>query len=119
MAKQKTIWVNERTMAALRTGDSFSARVNQVVDRYSEILFLDSENVRSLFTAKEWTTLREVERALAAESSNGTPAMSVQMAMARALKALPKLAEKVENLTAGDRFVLLELLESEQMAVAA
>lgn len=38
MSKAKSVYLTERSMSALRPGDTLSGRINQVVDRYLQIV---------------------------------------------------------------------------------
>ena len=38
MSKAKSVYLTERSMSALRPGDSLSGRLNQIVDRYMAVV---------------------------------------------------------------------------------
>lgn len=50
--------VDERTLSVLRSHDAFSARINQVVDRYLQLLAPHMESVMVKIEPHEWEAVR-------------------------------------------------------------
>ncbi len=111
MALQKSVYLTDRTLSAQRTGDSLSGRINMIVDRYLEIIRCDRSDVRGLFDGDEWATLRKTYRVVSNDAIAAIPSLARELSS-------EKLRLDLKNLSGGDAFVLLELLEEEAMAEA-
>ena len=47
MSKAKSVYLTERSMSALRPGDSLSGRLNQIVDRYMDVVDDERDSIMS------------------------------------------------------------------------
>lgn len=115
--KAVTLYIVPRTREAMREEHdrSLSGRINQITDRWLEVIRLDGKEVRGFFTDDQWTTLID---AFSRVTSRGTrePLQAVALipSLRRELSHDKDLLDAVDELSAGDAFVLIELLELEQ-----
>lgn len=108
--KPKSVYLTERTMSALRPDDSLSARVNQIVDRYLEMVTRDRERVRGKFTAAEWQSLgNELHR-----HSGAVLTAAQQRVILRSVEDDRALRLVLDEMSGGDMMVLIELLENDR-----
>jgi hypothetical protein len=115
-SKNISIYVTDRTMSSMRPGEGVSPRLNRIVDRYLEQVELDAEFVREQFTVDQWSTLVDAWGPLNA-ARDGVLAMNARSQLIRKLGVDGvKAAAIVGDLSAGDLFVLLELLEREYIS---
>lgn len=108
--RPKSVYLTERSMSALRPDDSLSGRMNQIVDRYLEMVQRDRERVRGKFNAAEW-------QRLAAELHRHTcaPITTTQLRMIlRSARSTRALRQVIDDMAGGELVVLIELLENER-----
>jgi hypothetical protein len=106
--KPKSLYLTERTMSALRPGDALSGRMNQIAERYLTMIEEDAGPIRDQFSQAAWTAmLAEVggcSRASLDESREALAAVAPD--------------DGIDNFTAGDLVVLIELLEGDRVGAA-
>lgn len=109
--RPKSVHLTERAMSALRPDDSLSARMNQIVDRYLELVARDRDRVRGKFAPVEWAALVAM-----GDLSHGQPisAAETHAAMLEGVRDPPVLYKLLRDLTGGEAVVLIELLENER-----
>lgn len=112
-SKNTSLYLTDRTFESFRPGDSNSGRINRIVDRYLEIVELEAEHVRAAFDDDEWQVLQTSWT----KESQGLPAQTAWGVVLREVGGeATELGKKVDAMYAGDFFVLLELLEREQIS---
>ena len=110
MSKRLQLYLDDRSLSAVRATDSIAGRFNQIADRYLEMIARDRENVRGKFTAGEWSQLIDLAERFDDRERSASARLSALLAFAgnRALRRV------LHGLTGGELVVLLELLENEQ-----
>jgi hypothetical protein len=115
MAEKRSVYLSDRALSLPRIGESLSGRLNQVCDRYSELIRRERDSVRALFTAAEWQTLCDAcadWRPDPASVIPGGAALCIADA-ARDGVDVGELREKLFRLSPALCFVLCELIEEE------
>lgn len=103
--KPKSVWLTARTMSALRPGDALSGRINQIVDRYLQMVDDDAQEIRAPFRSRSWALmLAEVARL-----RNDGQILDVHGV--REALAASQGDEYLQTMETGEFVVLLELLE--------
>jgi hypothetical protein len=113
MAEKRSVYLSDRALSLPRIGESLSGRLNQVADRYAELIRRERDSVRALFTAAEWQILCDAcadWRPDPASVIPGGAALCVADA-ARDGVNVGALKEKLFELTPARCFVLCELIE--------
>jgi hypothetical protein len=95
-----------------------SGRLNQVADRYTELIRRERDSVRALFTAAEWQTLCDACADWRPDPASVVPGGAALCVadLARAGVDCGALAGKLAELSPACCFVLHELIEEEQQA---
>jgi hypothetical protein len=113
MSEKRSVYLSDRALSLPRIGESLSGRLNQVCDRYSELIRRERDSVRALFTAAEWQTLCDAcadWRPDPASVIPGGAALCIADA-ARDGVDVGALPGKLKALTPAQCFVLCELVE--------
>lgn len=120
MAKRQQVYVTPRTFSALRGNEVLSVRINQLVDRWLEVVRAMSPQVRQQFTPDEWRILAdgldatyEVNRNVAASDMRAT------IARGASERDAPALAQRVLAMSDCEACVLAELLELQVIGASA
>jgi hypothetical protein len=116
MSEKRSVYLSDRALALPRARDSLSGRLNQVADRYTELIRRERDAVRALFTAAEWQTLCDAcadWRPGPASVVPGGAALCVAD-LARAGVDCRSLLGKLLVMTPAGCFVLQELIEEAQ-----
>lgn len=115
--RPKSVYLTARSMSALRESDSLSGRMNQIADRYLEMVRADGERVRERFLPLEWEALARFvadDRNRAALADDPRAALEQYMRLMEGADGEPIGGPGIiEGLTGGDLVVLLELLEAD------
>lgn len=113
MSRPKSLYLTPRTMSALRPADALSGRVNQIVDRYLELVAMQSARVRSHFLPSEWAAMVQ---AVPSATTRDLPAEQELGMLIRNLTD-QRLIGLLNKLSAGKLFTLIELLEADRAKV--
>jgi hypothetical protein len=136
MPKRTSVYLRDRTlevMGEVPEGETFSGRLNAVVDRYGEIIDLARRTAFPIFTDAELAKMREAcrnwatETAAASTTINSLPARvedAIQIGVLRAWReSAPEDAnaflEKVRTLHPVQQLALVEWIEAERRDAAA
>jgi hypothetical protein len=106
MANTQSIRLTQNSLNAIRVGDSFGGRVNQIIDRYLEMLSMEHDTVLALFSDAEWAAM-----------AHAVPVRPKALPAAQELVLLVEgltdfsLIERLRALEGGELFTLIEMLE--------
>ena len=127
MAQKQSTYLADTTLAMIRPGDSVSGRINQLFERYAEILKRDTRDTLKLFTPEEqramlaacWSWRMEPAAAIpggiAADVGDSTPD---ELGLGSEAEQ-DLLLEKLATLTAGQQMCLAEWIEGERIKAGA
>jgi hypothetical protein len=62
MARKVSVYLSDRALALPRVNDSLSGRLNDVADRYTEILLHEGRTIRERFLPHQWPWLVDALR---------------------------------------------------------
>lgn len=114
MAKPKSIYLTDESMRSVRAGDALSARINQIIERYSLIL---SEEVADL---KDKIVSSEVLDAIAVHwrPSQVPPRFQDQLSLALSIasEVAPQWVSRLRDLDEIQHIALLEAIEARALA---
>lgn len=111
--KAKSVYLTDRSMSALRRGESLSSRMNQMVDRYLSLLEVSREHARGYFDESQWKILREAH-------AGRRPMDGALMDLHGLVADLghSELAIALEHMPVWQGFMVLELLEEDAVGLA-
>jgi hypothetical protein len=119
MSEKRSVYLSDRALALPRARDSLSGRLNQVADRYTELIRRERDALRAQFTAAEWQTLLDACSHATADNPAcvipGSAALFVAD-HARAGADVGALPGILATLSPALCFVLQELIEEAQQA---
>lgn len=111
MSKPKSVYLTDRSMSALRPGDSLSARMNQIVDRYLQVLAAYQVGLREEFDHDEWELLLDL---YAANKPQGDLGLSTVWAeIIDQLAPESSMRQYIDAMPIAELLGLMELLEAD------
>jgi len=115
MAKSKSVslYLTERTMSAMRGGEGASGRINQIVDRYLQLMKSYQHDLRAEFSDGEWQRLRT---AYSLGALGLTDLVQICRVLVDALDDSTELAARVDALSIAELAGLFELVEADLMS---
>lgn len=121
MSKPKSVYLTDRSMSALRPGESLSARMNQIVDRYLQLMATYQHALRDEFDDEEWQRLCAAYRKSTAE---GRSIVDVCDAMIAVLDPNPvgmrdAVAGLLDGASIAELAGLYDLIEAEPLAASS
>lgn len=114
MSRPKSVYLTSRSMSALRSGDALSGRMNQIVDRYLQMVTMESHLVRGQFSDDEWA---KMVAAVPSAITRDLSAVAEVSVLIRNLRGDRALAARAVEFSAGNFFTLIELLEADRAKV--
>lgn len=112
------LFLADRTRQALRSTDSVSPRINQIVDRYLALVAEREHHLRVCFTSEEWAVLVDAAHRVVAEPVAASAAR--RWIVEQLEDDHPGLARSIDKLVSQtDVLILLELLERDHAGAAA
>jgi len=118
MAKPKSVYLTDRTMSALRGDEPLSGRLNQIVDRYLQMMTTYQHDLRAEFDDEQW---QRVCDAYGKSTGERKTLVEICTAMIDVLDNDPVLIEdevarRVDDLTIAELAGLFELIEADAHA---
>ena len=114
--KRMSLYLSERTINLARGEQSLSKAIDQIVDRYTELVRLDRHGVREHFSAGAWAILSAGWRLTA---DDVVPAVGARAALLRAAENQSAVADEINQMTTGQVMVLVEMLQAEHAGMSA
>lgn len=114
MSRPKSVYLTSRSLSALRSGDALSGRMNQIVDRYLQMVTMESHLVRGQFSDDEWA---KMVAAVPSAITRDLSAVAEVSVLIRNLRGDRALAARAVEFSAGNFFTLIELLEADRAKV--
>lgn len=113
MAAKRSLYLTDTTLSLMRRIDSCSGRVNEVSDRYAEMLRQETGRIRALFTTHEWQRMADALADWTREQSAAAivGAIEAKLAQSAITAEHSALQLRVSAMRPADRIILAELLE--------